>query len=109
MTVTIDNATPKRISIDEFYCETADERAVHLDCIADADKLIHDLRGFGVYGASDLTPVVVLTDPSGDQAGGELGTVALPRDDKHLETIDRAIRALEAVRDGLRVAGHADD
>ena len=51
----------------------------------------------------------MIPDDEGDLPSGNLGTVGLPSDDKHLETIDRAILCLEAVRAGLVEAGHTDN
>ena len=62
-----------------------------------------------VYGGYEARPVVIQLNDDGHIHGNCRGSVNLMGDDEHaLLTVERAIAALEAVRDGLRETGHHD-
>lgn len=106
MTTATDHAS--RLNIEAFYRMGADGRSTSFDTLHYPDRLMGQLRDQGVCGTAEASPVVILTEPD-DQPGNCQGTVAVANDDHYLETIDRAIRCLEAVRAGLLEAGHSDD
>ena len=98
-----------RLCVEGFYREDAEGRSMSFTTLRDPEKLRGQVRENNVYGAPDSNPVVIFTNPDGDEPHCDMGTVGVAMDDKYLVTIDRAIRLLEGVRAGLLEAGHADD
>jgi hypothetical protein len=99
------------VQIEGFHRTGDDNRSVSfVAAIRDPAALEKYLRyEEGICGAYDADQVVLLLDRDGHMPGNCMGTVALICDDDHpLLTVERAIHALQSVRDGLREAGHAD-
>ena len=105
-----------RIVVEGFHRTDDDGRSVtYTGRMTDPESLERELREQGVYGpmgsqvASPSFVVAWLNEPSQHTPGNNLGTVAVGSDDgMDLATVERAIRMLESVRDGLRETGHHD-
>ena len=110
MTTTQEDKSASRIVIRSFYREGPDEGSVSMDSVNDGGALLTALRrDYGICASHEALPVIVLTEPDGDVRGNHIGTVALADyDQTRTQTINRAIRCLEAVRAGLLEAGHVD-
>lgn len=100
-----------RTVVEGFHRTDAEGDSVSFGAdIRDPEALEKYLRSEqGVYGQYGADQLVILMDPDGDLPGTCAATVALVNDNDHyLRTIERGIRYLEAVRDGLRETGHHD-
>ena len=99
-----------RMVVGSFYREFGVGRAVYFNTLGNPDVLLKHMRAEqGVCSASDAEPVVLLLNPDGDTPGETTGSVSMCGDNtRRAQTLRQAIRALEAVLDGLAEAGHHD-
>jgi len=93
--------------IDAFSRVGEDGRLVSFKTLDRPDELLKWLEAKHVVCPTDNSEVVVVVfEPLGDRPGSQSGSVSVVPDANHLDSIDLAIRCLQAVRAGLLEPGH---